>query len=111
LKNSDYDSFREITGLLNDVYQCRNMNHRGNTLTQWEEETLGRIVPMKSFYYFKFLGCLAQFVEYVRNGSKVIPEIAKYAKSIEVKKVGIELNVKGKIDLSQFDKNNKKQKK
>ena len=36
LKNSDFDSFREITGLLNDIYQCRNMNHRGNTLTQWE---------------------------------------------------------------------------
>jgi len=111
LKNSDFDCFREITSLLNDIYQCRNMNHRGNTLTQWEEETLGRIVPMKSFYYFKFLGCLAQFVDYVRNGSKTIPEIASYAKSIEVKKVGIELNVKGKIDLSQFDKYNKKQKK
>ena len=108
LKNSDFDSFREITGLLNDIYQCRNMNHRGNTLTQWEEETLGRIVPMKSFYYFKFLGCLAQFTDYVRNGSKAIPDIIRYARSIEVKKVGIELNPKGKIDTTQFDKYNKK---
>ena len=111
LKNSDFDSFREITNLLNDIYQCRNMNHRGNTLTQWEEETISRIAPMRSFYYFKFLGCLAQFVDYVRVGSKEIPNIVVYAKSIELKKVGIELNVKGKIDLAQFEKYNKKQKK
>ena len=111
LKNSDFDSFREITGLLNDIYQCRNMNHRGNTLTQWEEETLSRIIPMKSFYYFKFLGCLAQFVDYVRNGSKVIPEISAYAKSIESKKVSIDLKVIGKMDIAPFDKSNKKRKK
>ena len=111
LKSRDFDSFREITGLLNDIYQCRNMNHRGNTLTKWEEETLSRIVPMKSFYYFKFLGCLAQYVDYVRNGSKDIPKISAYAKSIESKKVGIELKVIGKIELSQSDKSNKKRKK
>ena len=104
LKSSDFDNFREITNLLNYIYQCRNMNHRGNTLTKWEEDTLNRIIPMKSFYYFKFLGCLAQFVDYIRIGSKEIPNILTYARTIEKKKVGIELNAKGKIDLTQFDK-------
>ena len=28
MKSGDYDSFVEITSLLNDIYQCRNMNHR-----------------------------------------------------------------------------------
>ena len=50
-------------------------------------------------------------MDYVRVGSKEIPNIAAYAKSIEMKKVGIEFNVKGKIDLTKFEKYNKKQKK
>ena len=34
MKNSDYESYKEITAIMNDIYQCRNMNHRGNTLTE-----------------------------------------------------------------------------
>lgn len=69
MKSSDYDSFIEITSLLNDIYQCRNMNHRGNSQNQWEKETFARIVPLKSLYYFKFLGVLAQYVEYILNSA------------------------------------------
>lgn len=54
MKNSDFDSFLEITSLLNDIYQCRNMNHRGNTQNQWEKDTYDKIIPLKSLYYFKF---------------------------------------------------------
>ena len=109
LKSSDFDSFREITGLLNDIYQCRNMNHRGNTLTQWEEETLHRIIPMKSFYYFKFLGCLAQFVTFIKKGNIEMPNIVAYAKSIDFKKVGLSgPNIIGKIDPVKLDEMNKK---
>lgn len=50
MKSSDYDSFVEITSLLNDIYQCRNLNHRGNTTNQWEQEILDRVLPLKSFY-------------------------------------------------------------
>lgn len=109
LKSSDFESFREITGLLNDIYQCRNMNHRGNTLTQWEEETLSRIVPMKSFYYFKFLGCLAQFVTFIKKGDKEMPGIVAYAKSLASKKVELPgLKIIGKIDSAKLDEMNKK---
>lgn len=54
MKSGDYDSFVEITSLLNDIYQCRNMNHRGNSQNQWEKETFDRIFPLKSLYYFRF---------------------------------------------------------
>lgn len=87
MKSSDYDSFVEITSLLSDIYQCRNMVHRGNTLTQWEKETCDRIIPLKSFYYFKFLGVLAQYVEYVKEGYTFIPQILDFCKTIMPKKI------------------------
>lgn len=79
MKGSDYDSFIEITLLLNDIYQCRNMNHRGNSQNQWEKETFARIIPLKSLYYFKFLGVLAQYVEYIKEGWGYIPELKNIA--------------------------------
>lgn len=87
MKGSDYDSFIEITLLLNDIYQCRNMNHRGNSQNQWEKETFARIIPLKSLYYFKFLGVLAQYVEYIKEGWGYIPELKKYSDSIEKRKI------------------------
>ena len=87
MKNSDFDSFLEITSLLNDIYQCRNMNHRGNTQNQWEKDTYDKIIPLKSLYYFKFLGVLAQYVEYIKEGWGYIPELKKYSESIEKQKI------------------------
>lgn len=101
MKNSDYDNYVEITSLISDAYQCRNMNHRGNTLTQWEEETINRIMPLQSFFYFKFMGALAQFVSFVKEGMKCIDHIYNYSLSIEQQKV-IEpsgLKLVGKIEL------------
>lgn len=109
MKSSDYDSFLEITGLLSDIYQCRNMNHRGNTLTQWETMTLNRIIPMRSFYYFKFLGVLAQYVNFIQKGIKVLSDIAEYSSTLEKRKVVIKgPKILGKIDLSKLEKYNKK---
>lgn len=84
---SDYDSFGEITSLLNDIYQCRNMNHRGNAQSQWQENTIAKIIPLKSLYFFKFLGVLAQYVEYIKEGWGYIPELKKYSDSIEKRKI------------------------
>ena len=100
MKNSDFDSFLEITSLLNDIYQCRNMNHRGNTQNQWEKDTYDKIIPLKSLYYFKFLGVLAQYVEYIKEGWGYIPKLKKYSDSIEKQKISApQPNVVGKIDL------------
>lgn len=100
MKNSDFDSFFEITSLLNDIYQCRNMNHRGNTQNQWEKDTYDKIIPLKSLYYFKFLGVLAQYVEYIKEGWGYIPELKKYSDSIEKQKISApQPKVLGKIEL------------
>ena len=100
MKSGDYDSFVEITSLLNDIYHCRNMNHRGNSQNQWEKETFDRIFPLKSLYYFKFLGVLAQYVEYIKEGWGYIPELKKYSESIEKQNISApQPKVLGKIEL------------
>ena len=105
MKNSDFDSFLEITSLLNDIYQCRNMNHRGNTQNQWEKDTYDKIIPLKSLYYFKFLGVLAQYVEYIKEGWGYIPELKKYSDSIEKQKISApQPKVLGKIELKDDGK-------
>ena len=78
MRNGDFDYFKDITNTLNDIYQCRNMNHRGNIQYPWEEETCERILSMKAVYYFKFLGALVQYIEYIKGGLEFLPEIEKY---------------------------------
>lgn len=103
MKNSDFNSFVEITSLLNDIYQCRNMNHRGNSQSQWEKETFDRIIPLKSLYYFKFLGVLAQYVEYIKEGYTYIPTLLDFCKTISPKKIdGPSIKQVGFIDLEKF---------
>ena len=106
--SSDYRSFTEITDLLFDIYQCRNTNHRGNTMTEREKMVLDRVLPMKSLYYFKFLGALAQFVEFVKTGTPYIEEIKKYTDTLTPKEVKPSMTVVGKIKLSEKDLNKKR---
>ena len=109
MKSSDYDSFVEITSLLNDIYQCRNMNHRGNTQNQWEKETFARIIPLKSLYYFKFLGVLAQYVEYIKEGYSFIPTLLDFSKTISPKKInGPTIKQVGFIDPEELARRTKK---
>lgn len=109
MKSSDFDSFVEITSLLNDIYQCRNMNHRGNSQSQWEKETYDRILPLKSLYYFKFLGVLAQYVEYIKEGYTYIPTILDFCKTISSKKIdGATIKQVGFIDPEELARRTKK---
>lgn len=42
---------------------------------------------MKSFYYFKFMGVLSQYIEYIKDGIAHLPELEEYAKKLPVKKI------------------------
>lgn len=103
MKSSDFESYKEITSLLKDLYQCRNMNHRGNTLQPWEQDTIDRVMPLKSFYYFKFLGVLAQYIEFVKNGIPFVPTIKQYCDTFTAKKVPTTRPI-GKIELKDDGK-------
>lgn len=108
LRSGDYDYFKDITNTLSEIYQCRNMNHRGNIQYPWEEETSKRILSMKSVYYFKFLGALVQYIEYIKHGLEFLPEMQHYCKSIEKKQINISLQVVGTISQEELARRMKK---
>lgn len=105
MKSSDYDNYKEFTSLLSDLYQCRNMNHRGNALTSWEKNTLDQILPYKAVYYLKFLGALTLYVEQIKRGWSNIPILKNYVQTLSPKDVKVSgLKVIGKIELPKDNK-------
>lgn len=105
MTSGDYNHFYEFSNSLSDLYQCRNLNHKGNTLTQWEQDIYNKILPLKSFYYFKFIGVLTQFVECVKNGYNNLDDVHDFAMTLipkEVKSSGPKII--GKMDVSQYKK-------
>ena len=104
MKNSDYDNYIKFTDLMRDVYVCRNRNHRGNTPQPWENDVINRIEPLKSFYYFSFIGMLAQYISYIKAGLPTLEKMHEYTLTIEKKSVIRELNILGKIELKDDGK-------
>ena len=105
MKASDYDYYVEITNLLSDIYQCRNMNHRGNILTPWEKEAINRITKTKSFSYFKFIGALTQYVEFIKSGWEELPRMLQYAQSLPTKHIATTgPTILGKIDPKELSR-------
>ena len=86
MRYTDYDDFKSITDSLSDIYQCRNLNHRGNPLDNWAQKIYDRIIPLKSFHYLKFLGVLTQYVTFICDGLSVIETLHNYAKGLSHKK-------------------------
>lgn len=104
----DYENYVEMTSSLNDIYQCRNLNHRGMNHTEWEQKILDRIMPQKSYYYFKFLGTLAQYVNYIIEGYKELQNMLEYTKSITPKPIEPSLKVIRQIDPSLLNDGKKR---
>lgn len=100
MKNSDYDSFREFTSVLSDIYACRNMNHRGNTRTPWELEIFDRVFSQKGIYYLKFLGALTEYIDCVKKGYSQIQKMLEYAEGVKPQPIqSPSPKVLGKIEL------------
>lgn len=47
----------------NQLYQCRNLNHRGNSKTEYQENVLREVLPSHYQYYLKFTALLSTFIE------------------------------------------------
>lgn len=111
-KYNDKDKYDEIVTLMKDITQCRNKVHRGAAQFDWQREILNRVLPLKSLYYFKFLGALAQFVEFVKSGITFLPRIKLYTDTLTPKIVpepAISLKFTGeKVQLSEKDRNKKR---
>lgn len=103
LKKAEYDYYVEFCKTIGQqLYQCRNLNHRGSGQTEWQKEIVDEVLSHQSMYYFKFIGELVHFVDTVSKGILALPQIAVSIKEMPDKEMKIQLqglNVKGKIDL------------
>lgn len=81
------------------------MNHRGNILTPWEKEAINRITKTKSFSYFKFIGALTQYVEFIKSGWEELPRMLQYAQSLPTKHIATTgPTILGKIDPKELSR-------
>ena len=103
MRSEDYNNFIDYADVLTkELYNCRNANHRGNTLNEYEKNILDMILPQKSLYYLKFMGALHRFVSDITNGFLYIEKLEAYAKSIDKQTPTMPgPNIVGTIDLSK----------
>ena len=62
---TNYKDFDLVSNSIYELYQVRNLNHRGGKKTPKQVEVTGKIAESKSRYYFKFLGIFEDFVSKV----------------------------------------------
>lgn len=103
MKSTDYDTYTEIANTLYALYQCRNLNHRGNQPLESAKEILDNVLAHKSYYYFKFMGILAQYVNFIKDGMAYLPMLNDFAQKYECKPLRQQLKVVGKIELDPRD--------
>ncbi len=65
------DEFKEMIKKGNQLYQCRNLNHRNNTKTEYQENTLKEVLPVRYQYYLKFTALLSTFIEKLVDSSTI----------------------------------------
>lgn len=106
-----YSSYSEVCNLLYELYQCRNLNHRGGGQTEKSENVVNRIRSLESLYYFKYYGLLTQYIEFIKNGFPLSPRLVQYSKSLNTINVPIpkqEFKPLGAIPLDELAKRTKK---
>jgi hypothetical protein len=106
-----YNGYSDICNLLYELYQCRNLNHRGGNKTEKAEGVINKIKPLQSLYYFKFYGLLTQYVEFVKDGFPLSPKLISYANSLNTISVPIpkqEFKPIGSIPIDELARRTKK---
>lgn len=104
---TNYGEYSEITKTMNEIYCCRNLNHRGNELKEWEQKIVEQILKQESYYYFKFMGVLALYVSQIQTGIVCLSNIFDYAQTITPTTIKHTIpgpKVVGKIDLPEDNK-------
>jgi len=106
-----YNGYSDICNLLYELYQCRNLNHRGGNKTEKAEGVINKIKPLQSLYYFKFYGLLTQYVEFVKDGFPLSPRLISYANGLNTISIPIpkqEFKPIGSIPIDELAKRTKK---
>lgn len=79
LTTYESNTYYNFDSCLRDLYQCRNLNHRGGLLNEKQQQ----ILKGKSSYCYKFMWTLAQFMDMIRTNYASINELIKYSETIK----------------------------
>lgn len=77
------NTFNSKNNELYNLYQCRNLNHRGGIRYDYQEEIISTIIPNKYQYYLKFTGLLVDFVEQITKQISSIEEFGIVSNKLE----------------------------
>lgn len=101
LTNFQFNQFVEENNIFGEIYALRNLNHRGNELTNKERERLQKIEENPSRTFLTFISFLSWFIDSVNNGFPLSKELKEYAQTdfSGVRKPEIGPKVIKKIDL------------
>ena len=96
-----FNQFVEENNIFSEIYALRNLNHRGNELTDKERERLQKIEGNPSRTFLTFISFLSWFIDSVNNGFPLSKELKEYAQTdfSGVRKPEIGPKVIKKIDL------------
>ncbi len=103
LKSQEFVQFTTYKNYICDIYQIRNLNHRGSSPSENQKIIIDSIRPQQGVYYFKFMQTLLFYVEGVTLGLNELDTIYNYAMS-QVKRNVIPLvapKILGKIELPE----------
>lgn len=102
LTNSQYNQFITENNLFGEIYALRNLNHRGNNLTDKEKERLKNIEDNTSRTFLRITSFLCWFIDQINQGFPLSNELINYAKTdfSKDKKQDFGIKIVGKIDLS-----------
>lgn len=59
--------FNSLVDTFNEIYQVRNLNHRGSSPTDYQKQTLEKIKGKESKYFFKFYGFLEDIITTINS--------------------------------------------
>jgi hypothetical protein len=101
LTNSQFNQFVEENNLFGEIYALRNLNHRGNNMTEPEKKRLKNIYANPSRAFLSITSFLCWFVNGVNQGFPVSEELIEFAKTdfSNVRKPNIGPKVIDKIEL------------
>jgi len=93
----DRNKYRYIAENINSIYQYRNLNHRGAQPNERQTKIYEEIDTQTSFYYLKFIGVLAAFIEMVATKPILSDEMRQYLQNLPEKKYKADI----KADIKQ----------
>lgn len=113
LTSFQFDQFVTENNIFNQIYALRNLNHRGNNLTDKDKEDLQKFMVNPSRAFLSISSFLYWFVDSVNQGFPLSNDLIEFSKTgfSDIKKTVVGPTIVGKIQLKDDGRNRIKSKK